>query len=187
MPRQAGGLTLFELLIALAILSLLASLSLPNLRDIAQAVTGDVTLRRLANAVQLGRSAAITRGQSVTLCRSVDGMNCGGNWRDGVVVFTDANRNRQIDEEDALLRFITFPDSGGSIRFRAFQNRQYLQLTSLGFTHNQNGNFSYCPNGGDRRFARQLVLNRTARLRFAQDGDGDGIREDSRGRPLSCE
>ena len=159
---------------------------MPNFRDLAQSISGDVTLRKLANAIQFGKSTAIVNNSSVTLCRSDDGFVCGGHWHDGVIVFTDSNRNREIDGEDILFRHIVFPDSSGSIRFRAFQNKQYLQLTSMGTTHAQNGNFTYCPLTDDAKFTRQLIVNRTARLRFAQDSDADGIREDSRGRPLDC-
>ncbi len=185
--KQQDGLTLFELLMTVGILSVLLSASIPDFRELAESISGDVTLRGLAKAVQLGKSAAITRNAMVTLCRSDDGSNCGGSWHDGVMIFTDSNRNREIDGDDTLLRYFVFPNNNGSIRFRAFQNKQYLQLTTLGTTQDQNGNFTYCPYTGDIRFARQLVISRTARLRFAQDGNGDGVREDSRGKPLVCD
>ena len=181
------GMSLLELLITLGILSMLLGISIPDFKELVQSVSADATLRKLATAIQLGKSAAITNRTTVTLCRSVDGFACGGNWQDGVIVFTDRNRDRTINEDDRLVRHITFPDGKGHIRFRAFQNKQYLQLTSLGATHSQNGNFTYCPFSGGSKFARQLIVNRTARLRFAQDSDGDGIKEDSRGRPLSCD
>ena len=185
--KSMGGMTLLELLISLGVLSMLLGISIPDFAELVQSVSGDATLRKLATTVQLGKSAAIASGTTVTLCRSVDGLACSGSWQDGIIVFTDRNRDRAMNGNDTLLRHITFPDSKGSIRFRAFQNKQYLQISSLGFTHNQNGNFTYCPFSGEAKFARQLIVNRTARLRFAQDIDGDGIREDSRGRPLNCD
>ncbi|MDA0280557.1 MAG: GspH/FimT family pseudopilin [Proteobacteria bacterium] len=181
------GMSLLELLITLGILSVLLAISIPDFKNLVESVSADATLKKLATAIQLGKSAAITNRTTVTLCRSVDGFACGGSWQDGVLVFTDSNRDRVINDEDRLIRYITFPDSKGHIRFRVFQNKQYLQLTSLGITHSQNGNFTYCPFSGDSKIARQLIVNRTARLRFAQDSDGDGIKEDSRGRPLSCD
>lgn len=185
--RQARGVTLFEILLALSVVSVLAAVSLPNFRSLAQSVSGEVTLRRLANAVQLGKSSAITQGTVITLCPLSGGPECGRDWNAGLRIFSDVNGNRRADPQENTIRQIGFPDSNGRIRFRAFQNKQYLQITSLGTTRNQNGNFTYCPASGERSFARQLIINRTARLRFAQDSDGDGIREDSRGRPLDCE
>ena len=180
------GMSLLELLVTLGILSVLLGLSMPDIKELVQSVSADTTLRKLATAIQLSKTTAITNRTTVTLCRSADGLKCGGNWQDGVLIFTDRNRDRTINEDDRLVRHVTFPNSKGHIRFRAFQNKQYLQLTSLGVTHSQNGNFTYCPFSGDSRLARQLIVNRTARLRFAQDNDGDGIKEDSRGRPLNC-
>ena len=184
--KLVRGLSLLELLISLGILSILLGISIPNFYELAQSISGDVALRKLATAVQLSKSTAVTTGTTVTLCRSADGFVCGGSWQDGVIVFTDRNRDRVVNENDRLVRHITFPNGNGHIRFRAFQNKQYLQVTSLGVTHDQNGNFTYCPFSGNSKLARQLILNRTARLRFAQDSDGDGIKEDSSGRPLHC-
>lgn len=184
--KKYPGLTLFELLICIALLSVLLVISFPDLKEQYNSVSGEVTLRRLAKAIQLGKASAIVAGTTVTLCRSANGLSCGGKWQEGLIVFTDQNRDRKINGDDRLVRHIAFPDSAGRIEFRAFQNKQYLQLTRLGNTRYQNGNFTYCPNFGDRRLARQLIINRSARLRFAQDSNDDGIREDSRGRPLKC-
>ena len=184
--KSRFGLSLLELLVSLLILAVLLGLAMPDFSAIFHSISSDVTMRRIASTIQAGKSAAITTGTTVTLCRSRDGLSCGGAWGDGILIFTDENRDRVIDNNDLLIRHVTFPNSEGYIKFRAFQNKQYLQLTSLGFTHSQNGNFTYCPFSGEDRLARQLIVNRAARLRFAQDSDGDGIREDSRGRPLNC-
>lgn len=185
--KAMTGLTLLELLISLGILAILIGTSMPDFSEFTESISGKTTLRKLATAIQLGKSSAITNDTTVTLCKSVDGLHCGGNWQDGVLIFTDQNRDASIDENDKVIRHIRLPDSKGHIRFRAFQNKQALQLTSLGTTHYQNGSFTYCPFSGNKAFARQLIVNRTARLRFAQDEDGDGLREDSRGRPLNCD
>ncbi|GJM12316.1 MAG: hypothetical protein DHS20C12_07190 [Pseudohongiella sp.] len=185
--QKTRGLSLSEMLISLAVLSTLIGVALPDFRDLTQSISGDVSLRKLAKLVQLGKSAAIANGTTVTICRSIDGKVCSGNWQDGAIAFTDSDRDRKINGNDSLIRRVSFPNSKGTIRFRAFQNKNYLQVSSLGVTHYQNGNFTYCPFSGDNKFARQMILNRTARLRFAQDSDGDGFREDSRGRPLNCD
>ena len=184
--RSGDGFTLVELLLVLSILSILLGLSLPNFQAMYAQRQADVVIRKVSKAIQLARMSAIRTGQLVTLCRSDSGVECGGQWRDGIIVFSDRNGDRKINQDDVLQQFITFPGINGSLKWRAFQNRQYLQITNQGFTRYQNGNFTYCPNNGDASLARQLIINRTARIRFAIDSDGDGIREDSRGRPRSC-
>lgn len=178
--------SLFELLVSLLIISILLSYALPSFSKLADDRKADDTIRRVKEAVTVAKVGAIVNGNFVTLCKSQDGEKCGGNWEHGMVAFTDANGDRKINQEDKLIRYFTFPNAEGKIYWRAFQNRQYLQITGQGFTRFQNGNFTYCPYSEKPYLARQLIINRTARVRFATDSDGDGIREDSRGKAIRC-
>lgn len=187
MKARLYGLTLLELLICLLLLATLGTLSLPNIKDIVAQKQSDQVMRTLVDALTLARTVAISSGTLVTLCKSTDGLQCGGNWHDGVLLFSDRNGDREINQDDSVRRYFTFPDNGGNLRWRAFQNRQYLQITNQGFTRFQNGNFLYCPANKKPELARQLIINRSGRGRFALDSDGDGIREDSQGKPLVCE
>lgn len=184
--RNSLGFTLIELLTVLVIIGILLGAALPSFDKTLAAHRARETLQTLSQSIEFARIAAITRSSSVTLCKSIDNETCSGEWSDGVIVFTDQNRNRKIDQEDELLRFVDFSFAAGELRWRAFQNKQYLQVTSQGFTHYQNGNFTYCPQDKDPEIAHQIIINRLGRIRWATDSDGDGIREDSQGRPLDC-
>lgn len=185
MKPQAGW-TLLELMICLLVLAIVLGISMPGFKSTLERKKAELSIRRLAEGVAFAKTVAINNGSLVTLCRSFDGLNCGGKWQEGVLIFTDGNGNRKIDQEDQLQRHITFPYIKGELKWRAFQNRQYLQITSLGFIRHQNGNFTYCPEDRNPEFASQLIINRTGRVRFAIDSDDDGIKEDSQGRPISC-
>ena len=185
--RTQAGMTLLELMITLFLLAILSGVSMPGFKQLIESQKSDALIRRVASTIEFSKSSAIASGTLVTLCRSSDGERCGGKWQQGILVFTDANGDRDINQDDQLLRYTTFPAVQGELRWRAFQNRQYLQITSLGFTRYQNGNFTYCPADKDPRFASQLIINRTGRIRFAIDSDGDGIKEDSRGRAIRCD
>lgn len=181
------GTTLLELMICLLLVAVLGAVSMPDMRSALAHRQSDTIMRTLIDALAMARTAAITSGTLVTLCRSADGIQCGGEWQDGMLLFTDSNGDRKVNQEDEVRRYFTFPDADGTLRWRAFQNRQYLQITNQGFTRYQNGNFTWCPASKKPELARQLILNRTARARFALDRDGDGIREDSSGKPLVCD
>ena len=181
------GSNLVELLMALIILAILVSISLPSFNSMLEKERGETALLRLARLINLARASAITTGSTVTVCRSVTGSSCAGSWHEGVIVFTDKNIDHRINQQDRLISQLQFLHLPGTIKWRAFGNRQYLQFDNQGFTLNQNGNFTYCPANKSPQLAHQLVINRTGRMRMAIDSDDDNIREDSQGKPLRCQ
>lgn len=185
-PGNNWGVSLIELIVVLLLLSILGGLSLPRLEQLIAKTQSDLAMRRLTDAIHLARSSAITQGREITLCPAQNLSGCGGKWRDGMLIFEDRNSNRKIDNNEIAIRFFDNSNVQGSMNWRAFQNRTYLRFNSLGFLRHQNGNFTYCPDSKEARDIRQLIVNATGRLRSAKGSDGDGIREDSRGRPLSC-
>ncbi len=184
--QHCSGFTFIELVICLTLGLVLAGWAAPGLSDMVQRGRATTAINWLTASVMFSRHAAVTLGVTVTLCPSTNGIECKGKWHQGTIVFTDANQNRHMDPGDTLLRRFEFPIEGATIIWRAFQNRQYLQLTNDGFTNYQNGNFVYCPANGDNRFARQLVINMQGRPRHSTDRDGNGIVDDRRGRDLTC-
>ena len=181
-----GGFTLPEIITTLAIVGILSSVATPGLQTLTKQKEGETTMHVLADHLALARSSAASFGQTVTFCRSADGLTCSGSWSDGSIIFTDRNADRQINQDDQLLRSQSNAKLAGTVVWRAFQNRQYLQIEATGFMGHQSGNFTYCPEDSDARHARQLIVNSTGRTRYALDADGDGIREGSNGQPLSC-
>ena len=182
-----SGMTLLELIVAMALLSLLLAVAAPSLSGIIEQRRGDEAIRLLREAIELTRAAAISSGGLATLCRSGDGASCGGRWEEGMIVFIDGDGNRVPDTAGALVRVFRFPSPTGDIRWRSFGNRQFLQMTPMGSTRNQNGNFTWCPGNGDVSLARQLIVNAAGRMREALDNDGDGVREGANGRPIACD
>lgn len=182
----ASGFTVTELLICCAIVALLIMLSTP----LSHAWVQDHQLQRITNdylnALGFARATAVTSGYRVTFCRSDDGTRCQGTWTDGSIIFTDRNGDGQVNGKDEVLRRFNAPDFPVIITFRAFQNKSYLQMTPLGFTDYQNGNFTFCPQDLNPALARQIIISRSGRARLAMDRDGDGIRENSQGKPLTC-
>jgi len=185
MPRK-NGLSLLELLMVMALLTILAGLAAPGFQSTLDNREGELALRTLTTQLTLARTSAIEHGATVTVCPSLDGLGCSGTWSDGSIVFTDMDGDRGISEGDLLLRS-SLTGLRGRLRWRAFQNRQYLQIDPTGVMRHQSGNFTYCPPDGDARLARQLVVNATGRTRLAIDSDDDGLREDSSGQPLRCD
>lgn len=179
------GVTLIELIIVVSILSIIIMISAPSLNSFTTRNKMTVQVNKLAQAITLARHSAITLNKVVTLCRSEKQLQCQGKWQQGMILFVDHNKDHKLNGDDYILReFEAFPE-GDVIFWRAFGNKQYLQMSPRGYTRYQNGTFTYCPKEG-LEYARGIILNATARVRFTKDTNDDGIDEGANGKPLRC-
>lgn len=181
------GLTLMELLVALAVGSLLLTWASASSAHLIEQGRAGAALNQLIGAVRLARHAAVSHRATVTLCPSAGG-GCGrrNSWHEGAVVFVDRDADGSLEAEDAVLRRLPPLRERDRIYWRSFGNRKHLSIRPSGLTAWQNGSLTYCPPDGDLRYARQAIINQQGRVRLAQDADGNGIREDARGRNLRC-
>lgn len=187
--RAWYGLTLIELLLVLGISTfLLLQFAQPAWQELHQRKQVELMMTELQQFIAMARSSAVSLNSMVTLCRSDDGNQCRGRWKDGSILFTDANADHILNADDRLLFRLPAlaPEIQGNLAFNAFRNRQYLQMTPQGSTNFQNGNFTWCPADGNLRLARQLIVSVSGRTRMARDSNGDGIVENSQGQPLDC-
>ena len=183
----AAGVTLAELLTALAVGALLMAVALPRFDGLLARERAGSAMNQMLGAVQFTRAAAVSHRVTAALCPGA-GDRCGrrNTWHDGALAFLDPNGNGQRDSgEEILLRLPPLP-AGHRMYWRAFRNRTALVFRPSGLTDWQSGNILYCPPGGDATLARQVVLNAQGRARPAIDTDGDGIVEDASGRAVTC-
>jgi len=181
------GMTQLELLVTLVIAALLTTFAIPALTGVVRDYRATAAINGIVGQVQYVRSAAITARRPVTLCPGRAPI-CGkrNSWHAGSFAFIDHNKNGRLDTNDKLVKEFGPAAKEGEFTWRSFRNRKSLSINGHGITNWQNGSFRYCPGNGDVRYARQAILNTQARVRYARDQDGDGIREDAQGRPISC-
>ena len=181
------GTTLIELLTALAVAGVLLAWGGIEATRLLAAFRADAAVTQMLGAVRFARQAAVESRSTVTLCPAA-ADRCGrrNDWHRGALVFLDRDRDGRRDPSEEMLRRLPRLRDGERIYWRSFRNRTSLSMLPTGLTDWQNGSFLYCPPGGDARHARQLILNAQGRIRHARDSDGDGIREDANGRPLTC-
>ncbi len=186
MIRSIWGLSLTELLFALTIISVLAVTALPAWQPLLGREQGRQVITELAGLLNAARTTAIRESTRVTICPAApESLQCGGPWQQGAIAFQDRDGTRRA-AASRLIHRLHWPDVRGTLRWRAFGNRQYLIINSRGQIRHQSGNFTWCPLSGIDDQARQLVINAAGRIRRARDSDGDGIRENSGGQPLDC-
>ena len=182
--RCHAGLTLIELMMVLSIVAVLVGLGVPAARGMMNTGESTATMLKLQGMIQLARSQAIKNKHEVTFCGTTDGSRCNRAWYGKTLVFADLNRNRNLDNNEPL-----YADEGieikGHLRWRASAGRHYLRFTAEGWVK-EFGTLTYCPGNNRAQHAKALIISFTGRARASRDTDGDGIREDSSGRPITC-
>ncbi len=88
--KRSVGFTLVELMIAMAILGILASIALPAFDSFILGSRLRTYSNDFAAAARLARSEALKRNAQVRLCMSADGLSCttSGSWGQGWIVIT---------------------------------------------------------------------------------------------------
>lgn len=100
------GLTLVELMVAIAILVIALSIGMPGFQGATHSGRLSSTANELSGTLQLGRAEAIRRNQRVVLCRSDDLAACADSedaWT-GWILFADDDGDDELDAGEEVLR-----------------------------------------------------------------------------------
>lgn len=93
------GFTLPELLIVIAILGILGSISAPNFQGVIQGLRISTAANDFLAAIYLTRSEAIRQGTRVDLVPK----DVAGDWAKGWVMFIDENDNQRPDAGERII------------------------------------------------------------------------------------
>ena len=156
------GITLMEFLITLVIVAILASISIPSFHQLLQWVRISVASSDLERTIRNGRRQAITSGQTVRICPSVDGTSCSRDnmWQNGWITFIDSTGSMRREPEDKML---AVHDKVKAIKI-SHNRGTLLSFNRLGRL-SQNGSFTICNTSGDWG-SRKLVMIHSSRLRL---------------------
>ena len=104
-PDRAGGFTLLEALVVLALVGVLVAMAAPALSGMRSRHQLQAQAEGLLDSLVLARSEALRRQQRVTLCPSTRDKSCDASaqWQNGWLVFVDANDNAQREAEESLI------------------------------------------------------------------------------------
>lgn len=105
-PLHCRGLTLIELMMAIAIAAILLAVAAPSFQ---QALNGNrlgSAANELASAINLARAEAVRQNRRAVLCRSTDDSACDGTvstWP-GWIVFVDADNDGVRDAGEPVIK-----------------------------------------------------------------------------------
>jgi type IV fimbrial biogenesis protein FimT len=169
----AEGVTLMELVIAVAVVGVLAAVALPMFDGAREATRSGAAQQALTASVMLAAGRAATSGRDVVVCPGVPHACSGGiDWHRGWIAYVDADGDRVHDVGEDLLQQVA--PLGGKVRLRSTVGRTRLVFQPDGGSAGTNTTFTLCDGRGTGR-AVALVLNNWGRLRSA-DADAGAAR-----------
>lgn len=174
------GVTLLEILITLALISVLAAWAVPSfqnsLRNSAiQTITAD-----FLSTLSFARAEAIRLKQTIIICPSENGTTCteSNSWENGWLIYADKNNSNTLDSPDGEPELLkTFSGSEASaISLRPSTDLGTpIQFDTQGKIVTDLGYFVACSDGKIES-AKTIILTRF-QPRLGSDSDGDNIPE----------
>ena len=168
--KQTRAFTLPELLVTLALLAIALSFGAPRFNALLAEQKSEAVLTELGNRIETARKQALMRAQTLTLCPSRDTRDtrnaCAGrdDWRHGALLFVDEDASGILSDDSQIVRRFPPLAASGTIEWRSFGNRPWIQFKPNGLTPNQSGRLTYCPEGNPRT-PKRLILNASGRVR----------------------
>lgn len=177
------GVTLIELLVTLSIAVILMTIAVPSFLDFFRRNRIETSASDLMGTLSYARSEAIRRGVNVSVCKSSDGVSCGGggvNWEQGWIVFTNLDNDNPaaVDPGEEVIRVHQALPQGITLR----PNNNYTNFLTYrpdGRVNNI-GTFAICF-GNQMAGARSITISGTGRARYGNDTNNDGIPEKDSG------
>ncbi len=168
--RSQSGFTLAELLIGIAIATLLFGVAVPSFTTIVRNSNQVASANEMLATMHYARDLAITRNVRVTICPSDDGATCGAvPWQEGWLVFADTNADGQVNGPETIDRVIdeievpsvTTAQFGNGIVFRP--NGRAM----AGAIANNTGELTFCDKRGSEH-ARVAIIDVSGRPRISR-------------------
>ena len=154
------GFTLIELMIAVAIIGISVTVAVPSLVEAIDEQRLTTQTNNLVASLNLTRSTAIKRRQTVTIARKTA-------WKNGWDIFVDANNNNVNDAGDTLIK--SYPAlASGSVEITGSASfTSYISYQPNSRSHS-NGSVVFCPSASQIS-ARKITIANTGRIRTTSD------------------
>ncbi|MDT3337394.1 GspH/FimT family pseudopilin [Shewanella sp. SP1S1-7] len=166
MNTHQKGFSLIELIISLAVLTILLTGGVPSLTDVYTQYRADSSIRIIQQTLQFARNQAITLNRTVTACAVID-QKCEQNWQAGLTVFIDTNNNNQLDDSDKKLYITNAFDSKDIVKY----NRTAIRFQPDGLASGTNGTLKYCPSSATSPYSRAVIVNQAGRVRLSKNSN----------------
>lgn len=158
------GFSLIELILCMAIMSILAMIALPSMAQLLKSNSTAGISNRLLAELNRARYEAVKRHTQITLCATVDARNCvsGKNWSSGLMSYVDNDRDRQLDPGETIIGIVEKVDLNGLL-LQTSNGRPTISFRADGGTAGTNVTLRICAT--DLHNLRRIIINLAGRSR----------------------
>ncbi|MFK7862031.1 MAG: GspH/FimT family pseudopilin [Granulosicoccus sp.] len=196
--RKSAGFTVFELLVGIAVLSILVSVAMPGFQSTISDAKQVSAFNKVSSTLRFARSEAVKRSSAVSICGRATDTTCGSDWSNGMLVFLDNASGTDLplvyDGQDSTLRSILPVSTGINMNSSALLSSTATSPTSTsvirfdgrGRPNWLNGTIVLCDERGDKH-ARALIMTGSGITRQAYaTTTSNEVVVDARGTAVSC-
>jgi type IV fimbrial biogenesis protein FimT len=175
--NSQAGFSIYDLMISTAVAGVL-SIGAIGMAGLIQDTRMTSLVNQLMGDLNLARSESIKRHTPITLCKSNNGASCSDEaaWRDGWIVFTDHNKNREVDTDDVIIRAQQALLGNINLRYGETGTYTYVRYNSSGEA-SRAATFTFCDGRGADK-AKAVIVYWTGRPRVSTKTSSNG--------PLTC-
>lgn len=195
--RYKHGFSLIELLVAIAVVSIIVGLGAPGFSQLMQDSRLSTKYNTVSRALLMARSEAVKRSGRVVVCpRNNAGTACADDWSEGWLVFIDAapystGATASVGAEDNLLALYTKAQDNieisayGSLSGQPAAMLNWIGYGTDGSAQVDTGSILLCDN---RKESSALVLNLmiTGDIRQGRKSPSDDVALDAYSQSVSC-
>lgn len=157
------GLTLIELMISIALLTIILSTAGPGFSSLIERHQSNTAITSLKRLLTHSRALALQKEISVTACPT-ENSQCINNWNAPITAFSDLNNNQTIDRGETSYFTTQIKNTTGYWQKKRV-NTPLVKFNPQGHAFSSATTFLYCPHSSQSRLAKQLVINFQGRIR----------------------
>lgn len=161
---KGNGMTLFEVLVVLAIVAILWVLAYPSMMNYLYGAEARRIQSILTLAHQEARIESYIKKQNVVMCLATQDNQCHKTADAQVLVFYDRDNNQQLNAGELVSRY-DLALKYGKVEMRASASRDYMKY--FGSTSTPKGHFGhikYCSVSMQARFSYRAVVSMQGRV-----------------------
>jgi type IV fimbrial biogenesis protein FimT len=166
--KKNSGFTLLELLITLALIAIVTAIAVPSMTTFTQNDRLTTNINKLIGHLAYARSEAVKSSQQIAICVSNDGATCtGGAWRDGWIVYIDADSDNSFTAGEVILRAQQALETNNTVTATGigsqiiYDGRGFVNAASI-------GSLLLCDNRSGP-YGKTITITTTGRVRFQDD------------------